>query len=189
MLNRICVADDIGLVNIVRRSEHVEQLRAAGAQHVCDSSHDSFRDDLAAALRDTGATIAFDAIGGGEMASTLLSCMERVASENDPFSRYGSNVMKQVYVYGGLDRGPTILRRDFGMMWSIGGWLLTPFLVRIGHEGAERLRQRVADEITTTFASTYGMRLSLDDVVDPDQVRRYGRMATGDKALVTPHAT
>jgi NADPH:quinone reductase-like Zn-dependent oxidoreductase len=189
MLNRICVADDVGLVNIVRRPEHVAQLGAEGARHVVDSSRESFRDDLTAALRDTGATIAFDAIGGGEMATTLLSCMERVASESDPFSRYGSDVMKQVYVYGGLDRGPTILRRDFGMTWSVGGWLLTPFLMRIGQEGAERLRQRVADEITTTFASSYGMRLSLTDAVDPDAVRRYGRMSTGDKALVTPHAS
>jgi len=188
MLNRICVADGVPLVNIVRRPEHVELLRGQGAEHVVDSSAESFRDDLVAALRATGATIAFDAIGGGELASTLLSAMERVASEGNEFSRYGSDTHKQVYVYGGLDRGPTTLHRNFGMSWSIGGWLLTPFLARIGADGAARLRTRVADEITTTFASTYGMRISLQDVVDPEQVRRYARMATGDKALVTPHA-
>lgn len=187
MLNRICIDDGVGLVNIVRKPEHVEQLRQAGATRVVDSSADSFIADLTDALRATGATIAFDAIGGGEMAGTLLSCMEKVASEGDEFSRYGSNTHKQVYIYGGLDRGPTTLRRDFGMSWSLGGWLLTPFLMKIGPEGGSRLRQRVADEIATTFASTYGMRLSLSDVVDPDQVRRYGRMATGEKALVTPH--
>ncbi|MGB5757097.1 MAG: zinc-binding dehydrogenase, partial [Acidimicrobiales bacterium] len=188
MLNRICNDDGVGLVNIVRNSEHVELLRELGAAHVCDSSADSFVDDLTEALRETKATIAFDAIGGGELASTLLMCMEKVASEANEFSRYGSDTHKQVYIYGGLDRGPTVLRRNFGMSWSVGGWLLTPFLAKIGQDAADRLRQRVAAEITTTFASSYGMRLSLDDVVDPDKVKRYGLMATGDKALVTPHA-
>ena len=187
MLNRICLDDGVGLVNIVRKQEQVDLLTEAGAQHVVDSSVDSFRDDLVDALHSTGATIAFDAIGGGEMAGTLLSCMEVVASEGGEFSRYGSNVHKQVYIYGGLDRGPTTLRRDFGMNWSVGGWLLTPFLGSIGPEGAERLRQRVADEITTTFASSYGMRVTLREAVDPDTVQRYARMATGEKALVTPH--
>jgi NADPH:quinone reductase-like Zn-dependent oxidoreductase len=189
MLNRICLADGVDLVNIVRKPEHVELLRAEGAVHVCDSSAATFRDDLTEALRATGATIAFDAIGGGELAGTILSAMEQVAAGRaGEFSRYGSDTHKQVYIYGGLDRSPTTLRRDFGMSWGIGGWLLTPFLNTIGQEGAARLRQRVADEITTTFASAYGMRLSLEDAVDPEQVRRYGKMATGDKALVTPHA-
>jgi NADPH:quinone reductase-like Zn-dependent oxidoreductase len=189
MLNRICLDDGIGLVNIVRNPDHVEQLRALGAQHVVDSSADTFVDDLTDALRATGATIAFDAIGGGDLPSILLSRMEKVAGEQaGEFSRYGSDTHKQVYIYGGLDRGPTTLRRDFGMSWGLGGWLLTPFLVKIGPEAAERLRQRVADEITTTFASTYGTRLSLVDAVDPQQVQRYARMASGDKALVTPHA-
>ena len=189
MLNRICLDDGVGLVNIVRRPEHVDLLRAEGAVYVVDSSAASFVDDLTNALRETGATMAFDAIGGGELAGTLLSRMEAVAGEQaGEFSRYGSDTHKQVYVYGGLDRGPTTLRRDFGMSWGIGGWLLTPFLMKLGQEGADRLRQRVADEITTTFASSYGMRLSLADAVDPDHVRRYAKMATGDKALVTPHA-
>jgi NADPH:quinone reductase-like Zn-dependent oxidoreductase len=189
MLNRICIDDGVGLVNIVRKPEHVEQLRSLGAEHVVDSSADSFLDDLTDALRATGATIAFDAIGGGDLASILLSRMEKVAAEQaGEFSRYGSDTHKQVYIYGGLDRGPTTLRRDFGMSWGLGGWLLTPFLTKIGEEAADRLRQRVADEITTTFASTYGTRLSLVDAVDPDHVKRYARMASGDKALVTPHA-
>ncbi|WP_040496450.1 zinc-binding dehydrogenase [Ilumatobacter nonamiensis] len=188
MLNRICLADEVPLVNIVRRPEHVEMLAGEGAEHVVDSSADSFQDDLADALRATGATIAFDAIGGGELASTLLAGMEKVASEGEEYNRYGSDTHKQVYIYGGLDRGPTTLKRNFGMSWSIGGWLLMPFLGRLGAEGAARLRARVADEITTTFASRYGMRLSLSDAVAPEHVRRYARMATGDKALVTPHA-
>jgi NADPH2:quinone reductase len=188
MLDRVCIADDVPLVNIVRRPEQVESLRAAGAAHVCDSSADDFVAQLTDALRATGATIAFDAIGGGDLAGTLLSCMERVAGERaDGFSRYGSDTLKQVYVYGGLDRGPTVLRRDFGMSWAIGGWLLTPFLGKLGQAGTDRLRRRVADEITTTFASSYGMRLSLSDAVDPDHVRRYARMATAEKALITPH--
>ncbi|MEM7095005.1 MAG: zinc-binding dehydrogenase [Actinomycetota bacterium] len=188
MLNRICQADGVGLVNIVRKQEHVDQLTALGAVHVCNSSADSFEDDLADAIRTTGATIAFDAIGGGEMANTLLAVMENVLSADSEFSRYGSDTHKQVYIYGGLDRGPTTLRRTFGMSWSIGGWLLTPFLGKIGTEAAGRLRQRVADEIATTFASDYGMRISLSDAVDPATVQRYGLMATGDKALIVPHA-
>jgi NADPH:quinone reductase len=189
MLDRLCRADGIGLVNIVRSRANVDLLRSLGAEHVVDSSADTFRDDLTAALRDTGATIAFDAIGGGDLAGTILSCMERVAGERaEGFSRYGSETPKQVYVYGGLDRSATVLRRDFGMSWGIGGWLLTPFLAKIGPEAAARLRHRVADEITTTFASRYGMQLSLADAVDPAQVRRYARMATGDKAVILPHA-
>lgn len=187
MLNRICQQDDVGLVNIVRKPEHVELLRQAGATHVCDSSSDTFIDDLTAALSDTGATIAFDAIGGGELASTLLTCMERVASAANEFSRYGSDTHKQVYIYGGLDRSPTTLKRTYGMSWSVGGWLLTPFLAKVGQAKADELRQRVASEITSTFASSYGMRLSLSDAVDPAMVTRYGAMATGDKALLTPH--
>lgn len=189
MLNRICIADGVGLVNIVRRPEHVELLRAAGAAHVVDSSAESFLDDLTDALRATNATIAFDAIGGGDLASSLLLRMEKVAGERlGEFSRYGSDTHKQIYVYGGLDRGPTTLRRDFGMSWSIGGWLLMPFLAKVGPAAADLLRRRVADEITTTFASTYAQRLTLAETVDPDNVRRYAKMATGDKALVTPQA-
>jgi len=185
MLNRICQDDGVGLVNIVRRPEHVALLRDMGAEHVCDSSSDSYGDDLREALRATGATIAFDAIGGGDQAGVILSAMERVASEALEFSRYGSDTHKQVYVYGGLNRGPTTFNRSFGMSWSIGGWLLTPFLARIGQAAADALRARVAAEITTTFASSYGMELSLAEAVNPDTVKRYGAMATGDKALIT----
>lgn len=188
MLNRICLADGVDLVNIVRKPEQVALLKVEGAQHVVDSSSDSFIEDLTGALRETGATIAFDAIGGGDLAGTILSRMEAVASEQaDAFSRYGSDTLKQVYVYGGLDRSPTLLNRNFGMSWSIGGWLLTPFLGKLGKEGADRLRARVVNEITTTFASNYGMKLSLEEAVDVENVQRYGRIATGDKALITPH--
>lgn len=188
MLNRICLDDRIGLVNLVRRPEHVELLRNEGAIHVVDTSADDVLDQLDAALAATRATIAFDAVGGGELASMLLASMERVASAGRPFSRYGSDTFKQVYLYGNLDRGPTTINREFGMSWSVAGWLLRPFLGKLGSEGTERLRQRVADEITTTFASTYGMELSLTEMVDPVQIERYSRMASGDKALLRPHA-
>ncbi len=188
MLARICRDDDVALVNIVRKPEHVEMLRGQGAEYVVDSSADSFVDDLTEALRATGATIAFDAIGGGELAGTILERMEKVASAGSEFSRYGSDTNKQVYIYGSLDRSPTVLNRTFGLSWSVSGWLLTPFLAKAGSEVTARLRERVSSEISTTFASTYGMRLSLDEAVDPEQVRRYAQMATGDKALITPHA-
>lgn len=187
MLNRVCLADGIPLVNLVRRQEHVDLLRSEGAEHVLDTSSPTFADDLRAALRATGATIAFDAIGGGELVSTVLAAMEAVAANGTTFSRYGSDTNKQAYIYGSLDNGPTVLNRTFGLSWSVGGWLLTPFLGKLGAEGAARLRQRVADEITTTFASRYGLRITLDEAVDPEVARRYGRMASGDKALVLPH--
>jgi NADPH2:quinone reductase len=187
MLQRICTADGIDLVNIVRKPDQVELLKANGAAYVVDSSSDSFIDDLAEALRATGATIVFDAIGGGDLVGTILGQMEKVAVEGNAYNRYGSDTLKQAYIYGGLDRGPTTLNRTFGLTWSVAGWLLTPFLAKIGAD-ALRLRQRVADEITTTFASSYGMRISLDEAVDPENVKRYAKMATGDKALITPNA-
>ena len=188
MLNRICLADGIPLVNIVRRDQHVEMLRDQGAIHVVNSAAATFTDDLTAALAETGATIAFDAIGGGELAGSILQAMEAAATAGDgEFNRYGSATHKQVYIYGGLDRGPTVLHRSFGMAWSVGGWLLLPFLDAIGPDRAAELRQRVANELTSTFASSYTATISLDEILDIDRMKSYGRMATGEKVLVTPN--
>ena len=189
MLNRLCLADGVGLVNIVRKPEQEELLREQGAQHVCNSSDPTFADDLTDALIATGATLAFDAIGGGDLAGRILSCMEAAAnaSGQGEYNRYGSTTHKQVYIYGGLDRGPTTFRRDFGMAWAIGGWLLMPFLARVGAEEAQRLRDRVAAEITTTFASSYTDEVTLAGALAIDAIRTYGRQATGQKFLVTPH--
>ncbi len=188
MLQKICLDEDIGLVNIVRRPEHVELLKSIGARYVCDTSTASFADDLTEALSETGATIAFDATGGGLLASQVLGCMEVAAMANNPgFSRYGSTVHKQVYIYGGLDTSPTELRRNFGMAWGIGGWLLPPFLERIGPEAAERLRQRVADEVTTTFGSSYAKEISLAEALDLDNIAVYNKRATGEKYLINPN--
>ena len=187
MLNRICLADGVPLVNIVRRPAQADLLRQQGATHVVDSSSAGFIDELIEALRATGATIAFDAIGGGGLSSTILSAMESAsASEAAPYSRYGSTTHKQVYIYGGLDRSPTVLERSYGMSWSIGGWLLTNFLGAVGPERADQLRQRVADELATTFVSSYAETLTLDQMLDRSQMERYARMATGEKALVVP---
>ncbi len=187
MLNRICLADAVPLVNVVRRPEQAALLKEQGASHVVDSSAPSFLDDLTEALADTGATLGFDAIGGGELAGQILACMERAAARSAAeYSRYGSNVYKHVYIYGGLDRGPTILHRNFGMAWGVGGWLLPPFLERIGAEAAGRLRARVAAEITTTFASHYTREVSLPEALSTDAIAAYGRQSTGEKYLVTP---
>lgn len=187
MLQRICRADGIDLVNLVRRPEQAELLRAEGTEWVVDTSAESFPDDLVAALKATGATIAFDAIGGGTLVDTLLRSMERALSDDaEQFSTYGSATLKQVYTYGGLDRSPTVLKREYGMAWAVGGWLLTYFLMKIGQEAGAALRQRVADEITTTFASAYGERISLDQIVDPEAIAHYTKVATGEKALVVP---
>lgn len=188
MLQKVCTNEGIELVNVVRRPEHVELLRGIGARYVCDTSSDSFEDDLISALTETGATLAFDATGGGPLANQLLHGMEVAAKAKDPgFNRYGSNVHKQVYIYGGLDTSPTVLHRSYGLAWGLGGWLLTPFLERVGPEAAERLRQRVADEVTTTFASDYAREISLAEALDLDNIAVYNRRATGEKYLINPN--
>jgi NADPH2:quinone reductase len=188
MLNRLCIADGIALVNIVRSSEQEALLRSAGAEYVCNSTDPSFTDDLTAALAATGATIAFDAIGGGRLAGQILTCMEAAAGASAAeYSRYGSTTHKQVYIYGSLDRGPTVLDRNFGMAWGIGGWLLTPYLQQVGAEEVERMRQRVAAEITTTFASSYTGHLSLVEALGADAIAGYAKQATGEKYLITPN--
>jgi NADPH2:quinone reductase len=187
MLNRLCLEDDVPLVNIVRKQEQEDLLRAAGATYVCNSSAPTFMDDLTTALEASSATLAFDAIGGGKVGSQILTCMEAAASAaSGTYSRYGSAVHKQLYIYGGLDRGPTELTRNYGMAWGIGGWLLTPFLQRIGLEGMIRLRDRVAAELTTTFASTYTREVSLAGALSLDAIADYARHATGSKYLIRP---
>jgi NADPH:quinone reductase len=187
MLVRICLADSVPLVNVVRRPEQAEILRGLGAEFVCDSSAPSFLDDLTDALIATKATLAFDAVGGGQGAGQILGCMEAAATATaTSYSRYGSTVHKQVYIYGGLDRGPTELVRNFGMAWGVSGWLLTPFLSTLGPAGIERLRQRVAHELTTTFASHYTDQVSLAGALSLDAIRRYAKQATGEKFLIRP---
>ncbi len=187
MLNRICIADEVSLVSIVRRPEQVALLKAAGAVHVCDSSDPDFQEQLTAALTETKATLAFDATGGGTLAGTILACMERATSAGAAYSRYGSSIHKQVYLYGGLDLRPLELRRNsYGMAWGVGGWLLTPFLGKVGGERFAQLRERVANEITTTFASDYSDQISLQQALDPDTIRRYQAKATGEKFLIVP---
>jgi len=187
MLNRICLADGVGLVNIVRSPAQAEILKTSGASYVCDSSAASFKADLRTALKATGATLVFDAIGGGRLVSDILSSMEIVANASgSSYSRYGSSTFKQAYIYGALDLGPTELVRSFGFSWSVGGWLLTPFLQTAGPEVAARLRQRVVSELKTTFASRYAKTIPLTGVLDPDTLRLFSRRATGEKFLINP---
>ena len=187
MLNRVCLADGVPLVNVVRRPEQAALLREQGAVHVCDSSEPTFEADLVAAVQQTGATLAFDAVGGGRLAGQLLNAMEAaIVRQGAPYSRYGSDVHKQVYVYGALDPRPIELRRRFGFAWGVGGWLLTPFLARTDREDLVRLRQRVVDELTTTFASRYTDQISLRGALDVETLQRYARQATGEKFLLRP---
>jgi len=189
MLIKLCISDGVPLVNVVRKTDQEELLRSLGAVHVCNSSSPSFTADLTEALRATSATLAFDATGGGTLASQILNGMEEAANWTaGEYSRYGSTVHKQVYIYGALDTGPTILNRNFGMAWGIGGWLLTPFLQNAGAETIGRLRARVAAELTTTFASTYTREVSLAGMLQPDAFNAYVKRATGEKFLVTPQA-
>jgi NADPH2:quinone reductase len=187
MLVKLCQKDGIPLVNIVRKPEQEELLRSLGAAHVLNSTSPSFSADLVEALKATSATLAFDATGGGTLASQILNGMEEAANARaGEYSRYGSSVHKQVYIYGALDTSPTVLNRNFGMAWGIGGWLLTPFLQGAGAETIGRLSARVADELTTTFASSYTREVSLPGMLRPDAFNEYVRRATGQKFLVTP---
>lgn len=187
MLQKICNADGVPLVNIVRKPEQAQILRDLGATYVCDSSQASFMQELIDAVSATSATIAFDAIGGGPLASQILTAMEVAANKKaESYSRYGSTVHKQVYIYGGLDRSPTTLTRAHGMAWGVGGWLLTPFLQKAGADTAQRLRLRVVNELKTTFASHYARRITLQEALLPEVIAAYGKQATGEKYLITP---
>ena len=191
MLVKICKSDGIPLVNIVRKQEQVDLLKSLGAEYVCNTSDESFMDDLVTALVETGATLGFDATGGGnngELPGQILAAMEIAANKNaTEYSRYGSDTYKQVYIYGGLDQSPTILKRAFGLSWGLGGWLLTPMIGKIGMERFQEMRQRVAKEIKTTFASSYAKEISFEEMLDPEIIRAYAKQATGEKYLVNPH--
>lgn len=187
MLNRLCLADDIPLVNIVRSSAQEAMLRLQGARHVLDSTTPDFAHRLVDALEETGATLAFDAIGGGTMASDILVAMEKVAAGKlTAYSRYGSPTRKQVYIYGVLDPGPKIISGPIGMSWNIGGWLMTWFYDGLPVADVARLRQRVADNLGTIFASSYSAEVGLDEALTLDAIRAYSRRATGEKYLIVP---
>jgi NADPH2:quinone reductase len=188
ILNRLCQADGIPLVNIVRSQEQVQILKGLGAEHIVNSAQASFRDDLVSALKATGATLAFDAIGGGKLAGQILNAMEAVAAgaSAETYNMYGSSVHKQVYICGTLDPGSIELTRGFGMAWGIGGWLLFHFLAKVGPEVEAQLKARVANEIRTTFASHYTRTISLLEALDPDVIAAYRRRATGEKLLIKP---
>jgi len=187
MLNKICLADGVDLVNVVRSPAQAKILKDIGAKHIVDSSAASFQDDLVQALVDTGATIAFDAIGGGKLAGQLLNAMEVAANKTAKvYSRYGSTTYKQVYIYGGLDTSPTTLNRAFGMSWGLGGFLLTPFLIKAGAAKTQELKDRVAAEIKTTFASHYTAEISLAEALKPEVIAAYNAKATGTKYLINP---
>lgn len=188
MLNRLCLHDGIGLVNIVRRKEQEDLLKAAGAIHVCRTDSPTFLQDLTDALAATGATIGFDAIGGGPLAGQILGCMEAAINRGvTVYTRYGSTTHKQVYLYGSLDMSPAVLNRNYGMAWGVGGWLLTPYIEKIGPLAFQELKERVARELKTTFASHYSQEISLAEALRPDVVTAYGQRATGKKYLINPN--
>ena len=191
MLVKICKSDDIPLVNIVRKEEQVERLKDIGAKYVCNTSAPDFMESLINALVETGATLGFDATGGGnngELPGQILTAMEVAANKNtEQYSRYGSETYKQVYIYGGLDQSPTVLKRSYGMSWGLGGWLLTPMLGKIGMERVQEMRVRIAKEIKTTFASQYAEEISFEEMLQPEVINSYAKQSTGNKFLVNPH--
>ena len=191
MLVKICKDDAVPLVNIVRKDEQVEILKNLGAKYICNTSDDNFMENLVEALVETGATLGFDATGGGnngELPGQILSAMEIAANKTaKEYSRYGSDTYKQVYIYGGLDQSPTILKRAYGMSWGLGGWLLTPMIGKMGMEKFQEMRMRVAKEIKTTFASSYAQEISFEEMLQPEIIINYAKQATGKKYLVNPH--
>jgi NADPH2:quinone reductase len=187
MLVKACKQDGVGLVNIVRSADHVKLLKDLGALHVLDSTSPSFAADLVEACAATKATLAFDAIGGGTLASQILTAMEHAVNRTaKTYSRYGSATHKQVYIYGSLDVRPTTLDRTFGLSWGVAGWLVLPALLKLGPEAGMKLRDRVLAELTTTFASHYTATISLRDAIKPDVIVRYAKRATGEKYLIDP---
>ena len=189
MLQKVALEENFPLVNIVRSQEQENILRGLGATFVCNSNTDSFHADLTDALIETGATLGFDATGGGSLASEILTCMEQAAlasMKDSAFSRYGSTVHKQMYIYGGLERSSTVLNRSFGMAWGVGGWLLTPYLQIAGSEEVQQMRERVASSFTTTFASSYANEVSLQGALSQEAVNEYRKQATGLKYLINP---
>jgi NADPH2:quinone reductase len=188
MLNRLCLKDGVALVNIVRKKDQEDLLRAAGAIHVVRSDSPAFLKELTDALATTGATIAFDAIGGGPLAGQILGCMEAAVNRGIAvYSRYGSTTHKQMYLYGSLDMTPTVLSRNYGMAWGIGGWLVTPFIEKIGPLAFQELKERVARELKTTFASHYSQAISLAEALQPQVLAAYSQRATGQKFLINPN--
>lgn len=187
MLVKLCKAEGIPLVNIVRSDEQVAILKGIGAEHVVDSSKEDFVPSLVAAIEATGAMLGFDAIGGGTMASTIMGAMEQVGSKGAEYSRYGSNVQKKVYIYGALDLGPIVLNRGaLGFAWDVSGWLLIPFLAKQGVEGQMKLAGKVIQGLTTTFASSYKAKIGLEEMLTKDVAMAYNAKATGEKYLVVP---
>ena len=189
MLNRVCIADGIELINIVRKPEQEALLRDLGAKHIVNSTSENFYTELTAKIVETGATLAFDAIGGGKLASQILTCMETAAARSmSEYNRYGSDTHKQLYIYGGLDQSPTILRRSFGFSWSVSGWLLPNILQKVSKETMMQMFARVAAEIDSTFASHYTREVSLAEVLSLEAIAIYSKQATGEKVLIRPHA-
>ncbi len=189
MLVKICAKDGIPLVNIVRSDAQVDILKSIGAQHVVNSSADDFMERLVDAIADTGATLGFDATGGGKLSGQILTAMEAAAVRKmTSYSRYGSDTFKQVYIYGALDLSPTTFSaRSFGLTWGLGGFLLTPFMAKAGMETVGRMRKRVVDELTTTFKSHYSHEISLTEALNLETANAYNAKRTGEKYLIRPH--
>jgi len=187
MLAKLCLKEGVPLVAIVRNDAQAKILTDIGLTHVIDSSKDDFMPKLIDALAETGATLGFDAIGGGKMANYILLAMEQAAAKRGAeFSVYGSTVDKQVYIYGRLDTGETILTSGYGLYWGVGGWLLTPHLEKVGMERMVEMRMFSVAERNGIFASEYTSEISLTDMLDPEICKAYDKKATGEKFLVVP---
>jgi NADPH:quinone reductase-like Zn-dependent oxidoreductase len=187
MLAKLCVQEEVPLVAIVRSDRQRVILEELGVKFIVDSSKPTFMTELVSAIAETGATLGFDAIGGGKMADRILRAMEQAqVLLGADTSVYGTPVHKQVYIYGRLDMSATTLGSGFGFYWGLGGWLLTPRLNQMGREGVMKMRQFAIEERNGIFASHYSSTVGLHALLDPDTARAIDRKATGEKFLLDP---
>ncbi|PPR76922.1 MAG: hypothetical protein CFH01_01774 [Alphaproteobacteria bacterium MarineAlpha2_Bin1] len=190
MLVKLCKNESIPLINIVRSAKQVENLKKIGAEFVLNMNDNLFMEDLINAIKETGATLGFDATGGGndgKLVGQILSSMEIAAStKSKEYLMYGSESFKQIYIYGVLDRNPIVLKNSFGFYWGIGGWLLMPMIKKFGLVAFQNMREKVAREIKTTFRSEYKKIISFEEMLQPEIIRDFSRQSTGEKYLLDP---
>jgi len=192
MLVKHCKEEGIQLVNIVRKEEAAAGLKVLGAEFVVNSSAPSFKEDLLAAVNATGATIAFDATGGGTLAMDILAAFNQSLRERFPDTLqgwYGPPQQHTVYKYGGLDKSNSEFTPAVGVgNFTWGGWLMPFHYAKYPPDHRAEANAKVVARLDTTFSSTYGTRLSLEDMAgSPEQYFASLQSQTDLKFLVLPN--
>ncbi len=189
MMHRLCVQENVEFIGVVRGPEALERVRAQGVRYAFDLTSESFVEQLTEAITGTGATLAFDAIAGGDIVSTLLRCMESASRQSEtPSGHYGSARQKRVYIFGNCWVLSTVLKRDFGLSYSVSGWLLYHYLDNVSQSRRLDMQRRVVEGLSGIFSTEYVAEISLLQLLDPDVMRAYAAKETAGKHLLRPHA-